>query len=1314
MKSHRLIRAFILILPLLAGNVLAVLPNAWHVPDNSIASGSGGTTPTMRSPRVEFGDSGTVRVFSGLQKLNNPGYGTANQTGGTLFYKSADQGAWSSTPLSFHANVANDQYWYGDITLANVTADKVIQYYIFLTFDAGAENSYIYGGGDLGGSQVTNNNGTAAANPFTVRNRPAWIFHANNRVVSGFSVQFLAKVGYISDENDPATRWANNGAVYYTSDGSTPGGALGTGSGTTVVVPFAFSHPESNNQGSQSPAGTAMWWSANAPNLLQPLPLGATIKYKIGFWHSDNNEEKFADYQAGLPGVVFSFTNGTLGDPVFSATSAGNGTLNANYTTSKIFVDEIAGDSIPLTFNFMPGQTATEVELVTNLNQRDYATADKNANGIDDGMEYNQTESIIGTGSDFYYRSYPMSGPSLGNYTVTLNAQKTGAYRVTARWKVDGDPNWRWFTNDAAGRRDHAVTVSPKDARDISIYEVNTLTVEAKATGTFIERSTFEDLFDAPNAPRTIDGRGFNLDYLTALGVNWLWFQPIHPPAVDGREIEPIVNQPYSPGSPYAVKNFFEVNPWMSANFTNTEPGGINGTTARQEAMESFQAFVNASDVKSVGIMLDAPFNHTGFDVEFGPGADLFQRHGDTLTPSTEIRNYETRFFSRSNDYAQRATLVPGQGPAVAPDRGDFGKWNDVKDVYFGRYDALVNTNPADDGNYLNERDRFFYNDGNWTSTDFHQGAGSTQPRNVTRQVWKYFARYATHWLEKTRSSGQNRNSATEPGLSTAQRYAWDKRGIDGLRCDFGQGLPPQAWEYMINHARSHKWNFVMMAESLDGGAVTYRSNRHFDILNENIVFPLKSAGNSTDYRKVFEDRRSAYGQGLVLLNNTSHDEESYVNFWHPLMRYNVTCTVDGAPMIFMGQELGITRTAGFTFYETNFGKQVAHFKKFNSMQPAWLNRAASPFGEQFAWDAFSAAGQARRFSPALKSNNRWYLNRKSDGLPKNEIWAVAKYEQPNTSPNLTDVVFAFVNLRTEEGPSDTYNFDITANGSNLFGIKPGRVYNVKNIAAYTKIDANRRNYWLWPDEDAGPSLGVPGSNLLNNGRFVALNSLPASNPGWTTAPWEAQFLKLYDVTQPPAPAAPAGPNIYAYAIGNSATFSWTPAADPEGGVSGYYLQIGTTPGGFDLFNGTTSNNSATVSGLSFGTMVYARVQQINNAGVYGPYSSSSAPIETLDPAADRDGDGQNNAAEQTAGTNPLDATSVLKAISTNISGGDVTVTIATVSGKTYQLETSTTLLPSSWQNVGAPIQATGASTPFPHPGGAGDPKRFYRARVVP
>ncbi len=81
-------------------------------------------------------------------------------------------------------------------------------------------------------------------------------------------------------------------------------------------------------------------------------------------------------------------------------------------------------------------------------------------------------------------------------------------------------------------------------------------------------------------------------------------------------------------------------------------------------------------------------------------------------------------------------------------------------------------------------------------------------------------------WLTQ---KGYTRQPATRG--TRCQRRDW------GLRADFAQGLPPQAWEYIINRTRSRKWDFVFMAESLDGGAVTYRSNRHFDVLNENLIY---------------------------------------------------------------------------------------------------------------------------------------------------------------------------------------------------------------------------------------------------------------------------------------------------------------------------------------------------------------------------------------------------------------------------------------------------------------------------------------------
>lgn len=1281
---------------LCASPALAVLPNAWHVPDISIKSGNGGATPSMRAPRFEFGNTGTVRCFTGLQKFNNPGYGTANQTGGTLFYKGASSGTWLTVPLSFHANgspgdagdtAGNNQYWYADLNLASIAADEVIQYYLFLTFDSGAENAYLYPGatGGDGGSAVTNSQATAQANPFTVRNRAAYVFHGGNRVVNGQNVQFFAKVGYLPKNNDLAKKWVTNGALYYTTDGSTPAGALGVGSGTTQTVAMVVDHLENDS----SPAGNAVWWRADATS----LPMFTNIRYKLGFWHTANNEEKFGDYNApsdSRAGQVFSFTIGTAGDPTLTV----NGT-NANYTTSHVYINEATGTSATFNIVFFPNDPqvdSTTVETFTNLNRREYATlkyVDINGIWTEEGINP-PSGDVVGDNDLHYYRAHPMTGDVVNGFTRTLTATKTGAYRITARYKRIGESTWRYYSSN--GRRDHAVVVSPDNARDMRMYEINAMTVEAQGVDAG-QRSTFVDLHDGPGArPYNAVTTRWNLDYAANLGMNWLWFQPIHPNGIEGRQIDPVTGQIFETGSPYAVKNFFEVHPLLSKAYTPSpiyNPNDAGENAGRAAAMVEFQNFVAAADARGIYVMLDAPYNHTSYDSELGATGAAYFAPG--TNPRELIRNVDTRFYSRNNDYCQRATLAGGQGPAVAPDRGDFGKFGDTYDVFFGRYSALVCQNPSDNGNYLNESDAFFYQDVNWASIDKSIFIdGQTRSINVTQNTWKFFSDYILFWLDQT---------GCPAGTSVADQAF---KGFDGLRADFGQGLPPQAWEYIINKARSRKWSFVFMAESLDGGAVTYRSGRHFDVLNENIVFPLQQAGSANAYRDIFENRRAAYGQAMVLLNNTSHDEENYVDPYQALIRYLAASSVDGVPMVFMGQEMGISRTFGFDRYETNFGKQIAHFKKYNSMQPI-----LAPVNRTYALDqlypVYAAAGQARTFSRALRSSNRYFLDQTGGGSQP-QIFSVAKYETPNASPNQADVVFAFVNLDRDNDQQGNFNVNITQGGSNLFGIKPGRTYNVKNIAAYTAIDGTRRDQFLIPGN-------ATGSSLLTNGLFVQLRRVPSVNGTWSTAPYEAQFLKLYDVTPPPQVATPTSPA--AYAVGQTVVFNWPAASDPDGGISGYVLRLGTTPGGSDLFSGNVGNvTTYALNNVPYGTTVYATVLAVNNAGIQGPVSNASVGVLVLDPAGDADGDGESNGNELAAGTNALSANSVLKITTTTKAGGTVTVGWQSVAGRNYVVQSSPDLA-SAFTDLSGTITASGATSTYDDTT-AGGAKRFYRIRLLP
>jgi hypothetical protein len=1207
----------------------AVLANAWHIPDNS-----GDLGFTMRNPEFEIGTNTVVTVYSGIQKLNNS-YGTANQTGGWVIYKGATQSSWSSNALSFYLNGGpspNNQYWSASFNTTNFGTEEVIQYYLCLTFDGvnGVQNTCVYGGD--GTTSTTASPSAAAAAPFTIRNRPAWLFHAGNRVVvpgtatNSSNVSFWIKVGYLGKDSSLSSRWADNACVYYTTDGSTPAGALGVGSGTAQPVPMTFDHEEDD----PSIAGNAMWWVGTVSNVPDYTP----INYKIGVWNSGNGEEKFADYNAGANNTVFNFSIGTFGAPALTV----NG-LNADYTTEHLFVDEVAGDSIPVTVLFSPNvSNVVEADVFSNLNRRNRATMDANGDGIEDGI-LPPDGNTIATGDDNnYYKAYAMSPTDTpGQYTFTLYATNTGAYRLTARYKVSGNTNWFWYST--GGRRDHCIVVSPAKARNITMYELNAMNIDSQGTQQS-QRSTFTDLYNGPGSrPYDPVTNRFNLNYVQNLGVNWLWFQPIHPIGVQNRQIDPSTGQPYAVGSPYSIKNFFQINPLLGKADT------------RDEAMQEFTNFVAAADAAGVNVMLDEPFNHSAWDCELdASGVYYFDTNAQ---PTDLIASSEARFYSRTNEYDQRASSAANV--AQAPDRYDFGKWSDVADIYFGRYAALV-PNASQSGNYTSEADWFDYTIGDENST------GTGHFDRITQNVWRYFSDCILYWLDQT---GCPANTPAN------QTY----KGIDGLRADFGQGLPPQCWEYIINKVRCRKWDFVFMTESLDGGAVTYRSNRHFDVLNENLIYALQSAASASDYRNAFDSRRNSYGQGLVLLNNVSHDEQSYSDPYQALIRYAVCGTIDGAPMIFYGEELGISTYFGFDEYQLNFGKTIPQFMNYNSLQPIF-SPANRNYGLDQLWPVYAGINQARQFSAALRSSNRYYLNQTGGGNPQPSIFSVAKYANANASPNFSDVVFAFVNLDRNDPQPGYFNVNITQNGANLFGIKPGRIYNVKNIAAYTGVDPNRRNYWLWN----GGAGGVAGSNVLANGVSVALNPVPTTNGGWTSAPFEAQYLKLYDVTPPAAPGAPTVTNTQV--IGNTATFSWAPLNDPDGGVSGYDVIVGTTPGGSDVFSGIVTGTTLTVTN-HYGATLYAEVSAINNAGIQGSFSASSPGVVLVDPAW--------IPVIHMASASVLDWTSV--------------------SGKVYQVWSTTNLLV-PLITLGSVITSFDSITSYTsNPAG---PAQFYRVQLLP
>ena len=815
-----------------------------------------------------------------------------------------------------------------------------------------------------------------------------------------------------------------------------------------------------------------------------------------------------------------------IGNPEMIVSVNGND-VDGNYGLRRFYLDEVAGDSASITVKFKPNAagSVSNVEVFTNLNRRDFAKLEEDP-------------ATVTTSSNTYFRAYAMSGPDSGGYyTATLPVNLCGAYRLQVRYKVAGvnSGNYIYYTDNGL-RRDCAIVVSPKKALTLNMYEVNPLIVEAK-DATKAGRSTFLDLVNDPSLPGEsggYDGRpdALNKDHYSALGVNMLWLQPIHPIGSEGRDTDPSTSQPFDPGSPYAVRDYWTVAPLL----------GRSETAAN--AMSEFQTFVQRLDQWGVGVMMDGTFNHSAPDAVLGQGAvDL----GITNTPSLQIRNFNPGWYAKEGFPGVPAANT--NEIAIAPDRNDFGNWTDVREFYFGDYDALVKEKGAQNPDksypdnayklaFLLERDEF---------------AGHTP---TTRQVWDYFAYYPIYWLEKT-------------GNTTNTPKSQSHVGIDGLRCDFAQGLPSQFWEYTINKTRARKWDFIFMAESLDGArtvgtssrhGVGYRSARHFDVLNENIVFYWRDtffgypanggAGTAKspktyDTWKAYDDRRNSF-ENVTLLNNlTSHDEVfPHNDVWAIAYGYAQVGALDGIPMLMYGQEAGaqnsstaysasvanfgaINSSNNFAKYEANFGKNIPNFKAYNHMSNIWNGRTSDEWRLQ---GFYGKVNRARLAAPALQSQNVYFLSKKSTNAAYDDnIFAVGKVQNLGQTGGGTgnSVVLAFVNNNYRVNPGVTATFDLNAKipgtDLNYFGIDRARNYNVKDLLA------DNASAYVW-------STNRTGADLIDNGLFVGL---PNTNTG--TGSFQAQYLQLVDVSAPNLSFVP--PQFMTFGTTNTLSSSTTPAS---------------------------------------------------------------------------------------------------------------------------------------------------------------------------
>lgn len=1042
----------------------------------------------------------------------------------------------------------------------------------------------------------------------------------------GGSDHFIYVTDELGDASDPAPGWNKDGQIFV--DTSTKPYLTAEGENDWEAWNNISGDAQSTNSG-------VLEGEINLTDAFGTVPDAiyvASIAYETGegggiasqgpsAWSDDDNVDVTELLRVPVASIRDEDLDGyhDAGSPNMWTVVNGH-TNDANYGLRRIFVNELAGDITEITVIIEPNadgtNQVTDVELFSNINRRDFAVMEEDPSDVTTSSSTN------------YYRAYSMADIGDGKYSYTITARKCGVYRINARYKVNGG-NYVYYT-DYGLRRDCAVVVSPTKALEILMYELNPLFAEATADD-FYGRSTFRDMYLAnTNKPDYI-----NTNHFGALGLNMIWLQPIHPIGSDGRQNDPATGLPYDPGSPYAVRNYWKVNSILGDPSSETN------------AVVEFSSFVQAMDQVGVGVMLDGTFNHSAWDCEIGQmGVDM----GITTNASDFIRDVRPQWYSQEDNYGEHATYYESGAThdvATAPDRIDFGKWSDAADFYFGTYAALVQEAPFDTNNAWSSSwyKRYLRED------DFFEGHDQ-----YTREIWEYFAAYPLYWLEQT---------GHPEGTPKSQSY----KGIDGLRCDFAQGLPNRFWEYTINKTRSTKWDFLFMAESLDGYSevdgskrhgVGYRSSRQFDILNENMVFYWRN--NFFDYpdrnnpqsytdptRQALDDRRNAFDASPILLNLTSHDEIYPSHDPYRVLYAHAACAVvDGVPMLFYGQEAGAqndydTYANGgeitsddhnFERYELNFGKSIPNFKRYNHMTNIWHHR------DWELQNAYARINNARLSSPALVSQNLYFLKTNSVAYDPN-IFAVAKYEEPGVSASTQDVVLAFVNNNhwDSENRWGTFLLNDDYNGKNRFGIETAKSYNIVDLISTNPTTP------IWGSP-------VSGTDLINNGITVGLTGAALEGK-------QAQYLKLYDTS--------VGVN-YPDAEGDG-TPDYADWDDDNDGL----------PDWWELMYALSPTNATGIDGAS----------------------------------GDKDGDGASNEDELAAGTNPDDATDKL-VVRLRDSSGNMLAEWGAKVDKDYQLEYTDDLMPPVWSVAGARKTALSTNQTEIDYSSSSETSRFYRVTVQP
>ena len=352
------------------------------------------------------------------------------------------------------------------------------------------------------------------------------------------------------------------------------------------------------------------------------------------------------------------------------------------------------------------------------------------------------------------------------------------------------------------------------------------------------------------------------------LGATHVWYTGIieHATMVDqtetGIDLDDVDVVKGRAGSPYAIKDYFDVNPYLATN--------------PEQRLQEFQDLIKRTHEAGLKVLIDFVPNHVArsYHSDQNPqGVEDFGASDDT----------SLAFAPNNNFY-----YLPGESFVVPAEHNPGGP----------------NKLPTEDGQFAETPAKATGND-----------VFSATPQN-----WDWFE---TVKLNYGVDYQQDRATHFDPIPDTWNKMYkvleyWAGRGVDGVRCDMAEMVPVEFWHWVIPKIKaSYGDDFTFIAEIYNPAQYTnYLDQGQFDYLYDKVQLYdslkhiIQGKGSVLGLTQVWQDLKGNNNRMLRFLEN--HDEQRIAspdfagNAWKGIPMMTVSATWHTGPvLVYFGQEVG-------------------------------------------------------------------------------------------------------------------------------------------------------------------------------------------------------------------------------------------------------------------------------------------------------------------------------------------------------------------------------------------------------------------------